>query len=459
MQSAFSKVFTTCAKSNLDFQNKAVLLQVSGGPDSIFLLHSFYSLFKEITKKIEVLTIDFALRKESNLEANFVVDICDSLKLSCHLIRSPQIMGKNIQKKARDFRLQKVAEFMKKNELDFTLMGHHRDDLLETLFLKLKRGAGLFSLTSFNVKQGNLIRPLLNYSKREILEHLQTLNIPYVIDSSNLKNDYSRNQIRNRIFPVLDDNLTNWRSGILLSYLDLSQANSLLRRFIFLNKMIRIHQGMLFLTSKFMKLTSYHQQIVLKLYLKKIGIISLSRKLLTEITRKIIQKNHTKHLFNGKIYASEKGVFYKWPTTPSPFTLNLEEHVLYQNNYFSFILKGGEKNQDKKAFFHFSSSSEIKNLCLRPIQPGDRLILFKVGGKKIGDIFTDAKVPLLLRRLSLAITIDDEILAVIIPQVQLFNFFKKHRGLKRDRPILVSQKTKCKRGVHQYTFIWQEKQI
>ncbi len=466
MNSAFSKAFTTCAKSNLDFQNKSVLIQVSGGPDSIFLLHSFHTLFKKIIKKIEVLTIDFGLRKKSYLEADFVYKVCESLDISCHLVKAPLIKNGNVQKKAREFRLKKVEQIMKKNELDFTLMGHHQDDLLETLLLKLKRGAGLFSLTSFNVKRGKLIRPLINYSKDEILGHLQTLNLPYMLDPSNSQNNYYRNRIRNKIFPCFDENLKSWRSGFLFSYQDLNQANAMLREFVYSSKMIKIYQGLLFLTSKFMKLEAYHQQMVLKLYLKKMSIFFLNGKFLAEIRKKIIQKTYAEHIINGEKYASEKGVFYKSPPKLPSFTIGLEQSVVYEDNYFSFSRNNEEKkglvkhpNDSKKKFFksiYFALSIEVKNLYLRPTEHGDRLRLPNVGQKKIGNIFTDDKVPRLLRRLSLVIVIENDILAVMIIPIHLFDFFQKHKGLKRENPLYLSQKAQRREGLHKYVFTWQK---
>ena len=466
MHPAFSKVFRTCAKSNLDFRNRSVLLQVSGGPDSIFLLHSFHALFGDITKGIEVVTINFGLRgEESKAEADFVAGLCRSLDLPCQVIKAPHLGDTGIQKKARDFRLQQVSHLMQKHQLDFTLVGHHLDDVLETLFLKLKRGAGLFSLASFGVVRGNCIRPLVYYSKSEILKGLKTLHLPYKIDSSNLKNNYLRNRLRNDVFKSLDDNLGPWREGFLASYEDLRHSSSLLQQFILSSQIIQVREGMLVLTSPFMNLSAYQQQIALKLYLKKVyGHCLISRGLLAEMRKNLVEERPGEYVLGGETYASEKGLFYKKPKPLPGLELGLARDMEWKGNRFSFTpsisskpldLKGESKGRPETVVgtLVFSFPREVKKLLLRPPKPGDRMYLPKVGRKKIGDIFTDAKIPHLLRSLAWVLEGEGETVGVIISDMGLFDFFKKHRDLKRNHPFW--SRGDGDKGKWKYTFTWR----
>lgn len=455
---AFSKVLETCAKSNLNFQDKSVLLQVSGGPDSIFLLHAFHNLFGKIAKAVEVLTINFELRgEESKKEVVFVSDLCRTLDYACHQVTAPKLskIKGNIQKIIRDFRIKQVKKIMRERQLDYTLMGHHQDDLLETFFLKLRRGASLFSMTSFDVVTGNCIRPLLYYSKQEILIHLKELNLPYKMDSSNFKNKYERNRIRNEIFKSLDDNLNHWRNGFLASYYDLKQESLLIEQLFSLNQIMRFHLGLLIPSDKFPTLDIYQRQIVIKWYLKKMGLL-LSGGQISEITQLITKGSYGEYLIDGKKYICEKGVFYQQPEIFPFINLKLNCKKQWLDNYFLFAqTEYPDFDFEFSKRVDFVSSKKLEKITLRPPKAGDKIVLKKVGRKKISDVFTDAKVPHLLRRLSWVVEMESEILSLVIGDIKLFNFFKQHKDLKRNSPLIISEIVERQRGNWKYTCFWK----
>ena len=468
MQLAFSKMVTTCAKSGIDFKDKSLLLQVSGGPDSIFLLYAIYSTYGKIVKSIQVVTIDFGYRdKESKEDSDFVKKVCDDLKLNCTLLKANFSDLKQVQKKARAFRLSAVAQIMETQNIDYTLLGHNRDDLLETLFLKLNRGAGVFSLSSFGVRKGKCIRPLIYYSKSEIEMHLHHHHILYRVDSSNLKNIYKRNLLRNSFFKQLDNHFIAWRKGFEVSYHHLMVASNFLKRHILNSQFIKVKDKKLFLTSKFLTsgkdgLKTEEQLLVLKLYLEKVfKLFGLNSKFLSQINQGFIHCKYAEFNWDKQKIICENGLLYQDIPRSAVVDIKLNQEIRYNDLLLSlhktpidnedFLTESGiEKNKVNKKIY-FSSQMPIENLLVRSIESGDRIHLPKVGNKKLNLIFKDAKIPKILRKMAKVFEVNGDIIAVLLPDIWLFNFFKKYKGLNRHSPFFINLNNNPLKEKYQYS--------
>jgi len=193
-----------------------IVVGVSGGPDSIFLL----KFLAELPNKIITAHINHLLRKESGKEEKFVKDFVE--KLNNNKIReqknSPAIIfhstKKNIKKLSkkhktgieetgRRVRYDFFKKLAKKYNAAFISTAHHADDNLETILLNLTRGATLQGLIGMQIKENNLFRPLLTITKEQIIDYLKLHKIPFIIEKSNLTDEYNRNLIRNRVLPHL----------------------------------------------------------------------------------------------------------------------------------------------------------------------------------------------------------------------------------------------------------------
>ncbi|MCK4981228.1 MAG: tRNA lysidine(34) synthetase TilS, partial [Candidatus Delongbacteria bacterium] len=108
----------------------------------------------------------------------------------------------------RYFHLEKIAK-----EVDYVLLGHHRDDNIETVFFNFLRGSGLNGLEGIKKIRGKYLRPLLDVPKEEIIEYAEKNNIEYVTDSSNFKDEFSRNKIRNKVIPFIENELNRKVKG------------------------------------------------------------------------------------------------------------------------------------------------------------------------------------------------------------------------------------------------------
>ena len=205
-------------KNNLLANCSKLLLAVSGGPDSLAMLDLFYKFRKDFGVEIAAAHLDHMFRKESKSEADFVEKISKKkgIKLFRRQVNLPEIIKRNNlsdEAAARKIRFDFFKEIIKKYNFDLLALAHHRDDQAETVLLNLFRGSGLQGLSGIQaVAEFNgikIIHPMLNFSKKEILNYCDQNNLKPRFDSSNKKNIYSRNIIRNEIFSVVEKKINN----------------------------------------------------------------------------------------------------------------------------------------------------------------------------------------------------------------------------------------------------------
>lgn len=187
-----------------DYGSRKLLLAVSGGPDSMALLH----FFQQEGCEIVVAHVNYGLRgKESDRDEQFVKTYCKENKIECVSLNAKQkikLSKHNIQENARQIRYDFFEEVRKKYQLDCILTAHHANDNAETFIFNLLRGSGLQGLQGIPSHRGKIIRPFLLLTKNEILRYVEINQIPYVTDRSNLKNTYTRNRIRKKILPEME---------------------------------------------------------------------------------------------------------------------------------------------------------------------------------------------------------------------------------------------------------------
>jgi tRNA(Ile)-lysidine synthase len=178
------------------------LALVSGGPDSVALLRALLALGTEPV----VLHVDHGLRgEESREDAGFVRELCENLGVRCEIRRLRLAEGPNLQERARDERYRLAGEVAEGLRLRTITTGHTADDVAETILMNLARGAGLRGLSGIPPVRGRLVRPLIERTRREVLEYLESLDQPYRTDPTNLIGKYARNRVRLEILPLLEE--------------------------------------------------------------------------------------------------------------------------------------------------------------------------------------------------------------------------------------------------------------
>lgn len=177
------------------------LVMVSGGPDSTALLRALVALGAEAV----VLHVDHGLRdEESREDARFVMELCEVLGVACE-VRQLKLGGSNLQAAAREARYRLAREVASARGCVSVATGHTADDVAETVLLNLARGAGLRGLSGIPPVLGKVARPLIERTRREVVEYLERLGQPYRTDPTNLTGKYARNRVRLEIMPVLEE--------------------------------------------------------------------------------------------------------------------------------------------------------------------------------------------------------------------------------------------------------------
>ena len=193
-------------KEGLCGKTDRILLGVSGGVDSVCMLH-YFSIAGYPTG---IAHCNFGLRgDESDQDEIFVRNLANefdiplfSVKFNTQKIAEKE--GISIQMAARDLRYEWFEEIRKKYDYDYIAIAHNKDDVIETFLINLTRGSGLKGFTGIKPKSGKIIRPLLFSSRNDILTYLSTNNLEFREDSSNNSVKYSRNLIRHELIPLFE---------------------------------------------------------------------------------------------------------------------------------------------------------------------------------------------------------------------------------------------------------------
>ena len=192
--------------------NVPVLLAFSGGADSMALLDMMQTEYS--SAPILLAHVNHGIRGEEALrDRKFCEEVAKSRELEIVFldIDIPALakeQGRGLEETAREVRYAFFADLMKKRSIPLLLTAHHADDHLETLLFRIARGTGLSGLCGIApirpFEQGYLVRPMLGFSKAEILAYCQSHGISFVTDSTNIDTAYARNRIRADVIPVLE---------------------------------------------------------------------------------------------------------------------------------------------------------------------------------------------------------------------------------------------------------------
>ena len=185
----------------------AVVIGVSGGPDSMALLYIMNEFKEKMGLKLICAHINHNVRKESDKEKEDLEKYCKKNNIIFEYIKIKKWGDDNFHNEARSIRYNFFEELIENYDAKYLMTAHHGDDLIETILMRIVRGSTLKGYSGFNriVEKENytIVRPLMTLTKDEIIEFNENNNIEYAIDSSNLEDHYTRNRYRHTILPFL----------------------------------------------------------------------------------------------------------------------------------------------------------------------------------------------------------------------------------------------------------------
>ncbi|GEO77977.1 tRNA(Ile)-lysidine synthase [Companilactobacillus mindensis DSM 14500] len=202
-----NRIIGTVRKTLKRYRAQRVLIAVSGGVDSMVLLEVVAQILPP--ERFGVVNVDHDLRKESASEVKFVQDHClkNGYQFFTTKWQDKPVDDIGMEAAAREFRYGFFKEIMTANNFDTLLTAHHGNDLAENILMKMIRSGNAYEVVSLKEQRpfanGQIVRPLLSFAKKELSEYADIHNIKHVQDETNFDNITMRNRLRNNIFPEL----------------------------------------------------------------------------------------------------------------------------------------------------------------------------------------------------------------------------------------------------------------
>ncbi len=272
------QVLKTIKDNNLINSSDRIVLGLSAGPDSVCLLHILANLKQELGFDLILVHVNYNLRgKDSFLDMILARKLAEQYNLPIYVkeVKDLKIDDKGLEAKCREIRYNYFNEISTREKANKIAVAHNRDDDAETILMFFLRGSGLKGLSGIKYQQNNIIRPLLDCYKRNILLYLKENHLEHRIDASNSQKLYLRNKIRHELVPYLEEGYNqNFRSTICQS------AKTLKDDCDYIEKMAKLKLSELSLDENSLKLNEFLalekslQRAILRLKLAKYKDIS-----------------------------------------------------------------------------------------------------------------------------------------------------------------------------------------
>ncbi|MBB6669583.1 tRNA lysidine(34) synthetase TilS [Cohnella nanjingensis] len=402
-------------------EGACVVAAVSGGPDSMALLHLLRELAGEAGVRLVAAHVNHRFRgAESDAEASFVKRICEAWDVDCEVaeIDVPAYIastGMNPQEAAREKRYAFLRETARRHGARTIALGHHADDQAETVLMRLMRGSGVGGLAGIPMRRAEkeleLIRPLLRITKGELLLYDERNGVPYVTDSSNADPHYFRNAIRLEVMPLLERYNPQLRGSLVRlaelasadhDYLEAEAAKALA------DAASREGEGWSLQCGRFRGLHVALQRRLIKLILDCLAgprspqpfeqVEEVSAAIAAEAPA-VVRMD----VGSGIVLIREYDVAYIGPSRPAQaaFAYRVPEadadvNVTESGLIFRFRRADGPHTSpsDFRREAFFDETDIAWPLVIRNRRPGDRMDPMGLNGsKKVQDMFVDAKIP------------------------------------------------------------------
>ena len=397
----FREILNINKKYNLIENDDIIVVGFSGGPDSVFLVEILKKLKNFINFKIYLVHINHLLRGEdADSDENFSFEYAKKNNLEIFIKRIPvkeiaKEVGKTLEEVGREERYKFFSEIYEKVGATKIATAHNKDDQIETFLFRLIRGTSLQGLEGIKIKNNNVIRPISEIYKKDILEYLNKNEIQYKIDKTNFENEFTRNSIRLDLIPFIEERYNiKFKDKIFSLIKEIRENNQ--NNSLNLSDYTDSENRIILEKTKF--LSNFDKKNLLSLFLNKKNI-EVNRNKIDEISS-LIKSNGTKKIDLDKSYRIVKDYTYL-------YIEDKKENCVINNNVIQV------KIPSEQIFDNFKITvSTVENLDIpkqknqylldaiyndiievRYRKEGDRIFLGEKHSKKIKEIFIDQKIP------------------------------------------------------------------
>lgn len=429
MTGIVERIKNYCTSHDLLHAEDRVLLAVSGGPDSIALLHIMHCVLPEYNLHIEVGHLEHGLRGEASRgDQRFVQDLCKRFGIRFHT-KSVDVVharkkNESVEEAARRFRMEYLYGLLRQFGFDSIATGHTRDDNVETIIFRLLTGTGPSGFSGIRPRCGRIIHPLLNCTKCELEKYLASGNHAFRIDHTNYCVSYRRNKIRREIVPRFNE-INSRSSEHILNFARIVHEEDQLMNAEAARIFDSLKKNNGESTADFYRIGSESERICIDIRkythlsdaMKKrillLAVDTLCRDdsflqkpyipftVLEDLVKQALQKN--KMLYHNELFRIRKE--YGYIVFEKKVVCSFNKEYLYRVKHFDSSINIEEIDREIRFELKESVSSFEKNkiyfdfgklvlpIHIRNRVQGDRISLPNIGMKKLKTLFINDKVP------------------------------------------------------------------
>lgn len=415
------KIIKLNEKYNLIEEDDKIIVGFSGGPDSVFLVEILKKIRETINFDFFLVHINHMLRGEDadeDEEFSKKYATQNNIRFFSKRINIEKIAlekKKTLEEVGREERYSLFEEILEEVDGNKIATAHNKDDQIETFLFKMMRGTSLQGLEGIKIKTEiknmNLIRPISEVYKKDIINYLNKNEIQYRIDKTNFENEFTRNSIRLDLIPFIEKRYNLKFKDKIFSLIEEIRENNhenkvFLKNYMFEEKLI---------LKKLILESWYKTDRVIAFYMQN-NNIGVSRIKINKI-RELLYKNGTKKLDLDAEYRIVKDYKYLYlekklsekRTDIKELVLEIPSEIKF-GDYKIFVKEYKEENYTNGRYTYVLEISQKSILKVRTRQKGDKIKLLGDGGtKKIKKIFIDEKIPKDKRNGVPVLLLDDEI--------------------------------------------------
>ncbi len=403
------KILETVKTNNMLDSGNVVVVGVSGGADSICLLHILTELREVYHLKIIAVHINHGIRgDEAKHDEQFVLEVCNRLNVELVIkeFDIPSIAKetkKTLEEAGRDIRYSCFSEVAHKYQANKIAVAHNKNDNVETVLMRIIRGTGTKGLCGISSTRGNIVRPLINVSRREIESYCRENKLEYHIDSTNLESSYTRNKIRLKLIPTIEEEFHSDLLGSITRMANLISEDEKFLDELTFEKLTecRVCRNSLNIEKLRQTNLSLKRRVIRALYLEISDQLSdISYEHIEKIIELMDKETGKRVSLPNDVNVCKSYnelVFYRGVEVANNFSYNIkldEAIYIFESNIF---IKASLNEPDiifPNSCTKVFNYDKMESIIIRNRQANDKIFVKSIGGnKKLKDYFIDEKIP------------------------------------------------------------------